>query len=126
MKIFSGLWLAIIINSLAQALPISDPKEESFVTEIQLNNLIRSLQTSALIAKYSMVFGKPTTTLNQNPTRIPMSRPFASMLSYPFKVRKESKELKEKWDYFKHGTKEFRSKPVTSKPFTYLDLRIIG
>ena len=124
MKILLGLWLAIIM-SLAHALPISDPKEESSVTEIQLNNLIRSLQASALIAKYSMVFGKPTTTLNKNP-RIPMSRPFASMLSYPFKVRKESKELKEKWDYFKHGTKEIRSEPVTPKPFTYLDLRIIG
>ena len=46
MKIFLGLWLAIIINGLAQALSISDPKEEYFVTDLGKMALVIAFLTN--------------------------------------------------------------------------------
>ena len=60
---------------------------------------------------------KPKSMMNKN-SRLNLPRPQSF---YPIRIRNQ--KIKEKWDDFEYYK---GLGPVTSRPFTYLDLRIIG
>ena len=103
----------LALMGLSQAFPTKDSSEEP-----QLQNLIWSLIQSnmKLLTKPKSI--TPSVLNKISGIHLPRpSKPF-----YPFQVRKDMGKLKEKW-----GTFEFQGfGPVTVRPWTFLDLRIIG
>ena len=113
MKTMKFLTTILAIMGLSQAFPIKDSSEEA-----PLRNLIWSLIQSnmKLLTKPKSI----TPSVLNKISGIHLPRP--SIPFYPFQVRKDMGKLKEKW-----GTFEFQGfGPVTVRPWTFLDLRIIG
>ena len=125
MKTFLAICLAII--GLSKAMPITDSQERNHLSEFQLKNLIWSLEAISLIGQSYMKALDTPDTPKSNPlmmNKIPrINLPRPSILFYPYEIRNDMKELKQEWNNFEHY-KGFG--PVTPRPWTYLDLRIIG
>ena len=121
MKTILAIIGGLAIIGLNQALT-NQPNQEEFQEEnqVQLKNLIWSLRkASALVGQsYQEALPKPKLMMNKM-SGFNLPRPNKSF--YPFKIRNQ--ELKGKWDDFEYYK---GLGPVTSRPFTYLDLRIIG
>ena len=119
--------LAIIgLNQALPNQPNNESKEENHQTEVQqvqLKNLLWSMR------KASSLIGQSYTEAlaGQNPKSMTMNKmsglnlPRPSNYFHPLRIRHE--KLKEKWDNFKYYN---GLGPVTRRPFTYMDLRIIG
>ena len=106
--------LAIIgLNQAIPNQPNNESKEENRQTEVQQVQLKNLLWT---MRKASSLIGQSYT---EALAGLNLPRPSNSFL--PLRIRHE--KLKEKWDNFKY----YRGLgPVTRRPFTYMDLRIIG
>ena len=117
------MFLAIcLVIAMAQAVPVKE-SEKIILTEKQLEDLLWSMKTISLIGQsYMEEFGKPKSRPKMMNKIQGTHLPRPSVAFHPFRIAKGSKELKEQWNGF-----EFKGfGPVTSRPFTYLDLRIIG
>ena len=112
-KIFLAICLVI---ALAQAMPVKE-SEKILWSEKQLEDLLSLIGQS-----YMEEFGKPKSRPKMMNKIQGTHLPRPSVAFHPFRIAKGSKELKEQWDGF-----EFKGfGPVTMRPFTYLDLRIVG
>ena len=122
MKTILAICLAII--GLTEGMPITDSQDRNYLSEVQLENLIWSLEAMSLIGQsYMKLLATPKSKplmMNKIP-RINLPRPSVSF--HPYKIRTDMQELKEEWNDFDFY-KGFG--PVTPRPWTYLDLRIIG
>ena len=107
----------LAISGLSQALLNQEFQKENHQTEVQQvqwKNMIWSLRKAHSGPKpKSMVMNKMSGLILPRPSKF----------FYPFGIRNDMKELKEEWNDFEY----FKGMgPVTSRPFSYLDLRIIG
>ena len=118
-KIFLAICLVI---ALTDAAPVKGP-EKILLTEKQLDDLLWSMEAISLIGQaYMEEFGKPKSRPKMMNKIQGTHLPRPSVAFHPFRIAKGSKELKKQWNGF-----EFKGfGPVTMRPFTYLDLRIIG
>ena len=127
MKAILAMIGVLVLIGLNQAL--SKPNQESQVvnpqTEVQMKNLFWSLRKASSLIGKSYLEAKtgrrPKSTMMNKISGLNLPRPDESF--YPFEVKDDMKELKEEWNDFKYYK---GLGPVTSRPFTYLDLRIIG
>ena len=123
MKTILAIIGGLAFIGLNQALT-NQPNQEEFQEEnqVQLKNLIWSLRkASALVGQSyqeALTGPKPKSMMMNKIPGLNLPRPSKSF--YPFEIRNQ--ELKGKWDDFEYKGLG----PVTSRPFTYLDLRIIG
>ena len=126
MKTILAIIGGLAIIGLNQALT-NQPNQEEFQEEnqVQLKNLIWSLRkASALVGQSyqeALTGPKPKSMMMNKISGLNLPRPDESF--YPFEIKDDMKELKEEWNDFKYYK---GLGPVTSRPFTYLDLRIIG
>ena len=104
-------------------------KEDHQTTEVQQQvqwkNMIWSLRKAHSLIGQSYMEAlagpKPKSMVMNKMSGLILPRP--SKFFYPFGIRNDMKELKEEWNDFEY----FKGMgPVTSRPFTYSDLRIIG
>ena len=123
MKTILAIIGGLAFIGLNQALT-NQPNQEEFQEEnqVQLKNLIWSLRkASALVGQSyqeALTGPKPKSMMMNKIPGLNLPRPSKSF--YPFEIRNQ--ELKGKWDEFEYKGLG----PVTPRPFTYLDLRIIG
>ena len=123
MKTILAIIGGLAIIGLNQALT-NQPNQEKFQEEnqVQLKNLLWSLRkASALVGQSyqeALTGPKPKPMMMNKIPGLNLPRPSKSF--YPFEIRNQ--ELKGKWDEFEYKGLG----PVTPRPFTYLDLRIIG
>ena len=118
----------LAISGLSQALLNQEFQKENHQTEVQQvqwKNMIWSLRKAhSLIGQSYMealVGPKPKSMVMNKMSGLILPRP--SKFFYPFGIRNDMEELKEEWNDFEY----FKGMgPVTSRPFTYSDLRIIG
>ena len=112
----------LAISGLSQALLHQEFQKENEVQQVQWKNMIWSLRKD-----YSLIGQSYMNALARlKPKSVVMSRlilPRPSKSFYPFGIKNNMKDLKEEWNDFKYYK---GLGPVTSRPFTYLDLRIIG
>ena len=119
MKTILGLCLVL---GLTQAMPIKESQDQTHLSQVQLEDLIWSLEAISLIGQtYMKNWAKPKSRVMNKTPRLNLPRP--SKPFYPFEIRNDMKDLKKEWNNFEYY-KGFG--PVTSRPFDYLDLRIIG
>ena len=119
MKTILGLFLVL---GLTQAMPIKESQDQTHLSQVQLEDLIWSLEAISMIGQtYMKNWAKPKSRVMNKTPRLNLPRP--SKPFYPFEIRNDMKDLKKEWNNFEYY-KGFG--PVTSRPFNYLDLRIIG
>ena len=118
----------LAISGLSQALLNQEFQKENHQTEVQQvqwKNMIWSLRKAhSLIGQSYMEASagpKPKSMVMNKMSGLILPRPSKSF--YPFGIKNDMKDLKEKWNDFKYYK---GLGPVTTRPFTYLDLRIIG
>ena len=118
----------LAISGLSQALLNQEFQKENHQTEVQQvqwKNMIWSLRKAHSLIGQSYMEAlagpKPKSMVMNKMSGLILPRP--SKFFYPFGIRNDMKELKEEWNDFEY----FKGMgPVTSRPFTYSDLRIIG
>ena len=104
-------------------------KEDHQTTEVQQQvqwkNVIWSLRKAHSLIGQSYMEAlagpKPKSMVMNKMSGLILPRPSKSF--YPFGIRNDMKELKKEWNEFEYYK---GMGPVTSRPFSYLDLRIIG
>ena len=107
-----------LLNQMFQ----KENNHQTEVPQVQWKNMIWSLRKdySLIGQSYMNALARP------KPKSAVMSRlilPRPSKSFYPFGIKNNMTDLKEEWNGFKYYK---GLGPVTSRPFTYLDLRIIG
>ena len=118
----------LAISGLSQALLNQEFQKENHQTEVQQvqwKNLILFLRKEYSLIGQSYMEAlagpKPKSMVMNKMSGLILPRP--SKFFYPFGIRNDMKELKEEWNDFEYYK---GMGPVTSRPFTYLDLRMIG
>ena len=128
MKIILVIIVCLANIGLSQALLNQMFQKENHQTEVQKAQWKKMV--SSLRKEYSLIGqsymealarSKPKSKVMIKMPGLNLPRPSKSF--YPFGIKNDMKDLKEKWNDFKYYK---GLGPVTTRPFTYLDLRIIG
>ena len=115
MKTILVIIVFFAVTGLNQAIQESKYENQELKNLQSLVGLVGWLVGQSYIETLSET--KPKSLMNKN-SRLNLPRPQSF---YPIRIRNQ--KIKEKWDDFEYYK---GLGPVTSRPFTYLDLRIIG